>query len=109
MSIKGIDTQIMVTRTADIMRDNIAAQKKPEITQDYLAVQAKVNEAHDQKRVSRKSEVELPKLRAEDGGGGGGGAAGGGGHRKSGKDERGGKLDGDALVPPGDNVIDIKV
>lgn len=108
MSIKGIDAQIMITRTADIMRENTAVQKKPEVTQDYLAVQAKANDAHDQKRVSRKTEPELPKLRAEDGGGGGGGAAGGGGSGAS-KEKRDDDLDSGGLVPPGNNVIDIKV
>lgn len=108
MSIKGIDAQIMVTRTADIMRENIAVQKKPEVTQNYLAVQAKANEAHDQKRVSRKTEVEMPKLRTEDGGGGSGGAA-GGSHSKRGKDGRDGRFEDEALVPAEDHVIDIKV
>ena len=72
MSIKGIDSQIMITRTSDVMRESAAMQKKPEVTQDYLAIQAKANEAHDQKRVARKSDIELPKMRAEDGGGNGG-------------------------------------
>ena len=106
MSIKGIDSQIMITRTSDIMRENAAAQKKPEVTQEYLAVQAKANEAHDQKRVSRKSEIELPKLRAEDGGGNGAEAYGDTG---SGKKEKEEILQNENLVPPGNNVIDIKV
>ena len=106
MSIKGIDSQIMITRTSDVMRENAAVQKKPEVTQEYLAVQAKANEAHDQKRVSRKAEIELPKLRAEDGGGSGAEAYSGSG---SGKKEKEEILQNEHLVPPGNNVIDIKV
>lgn len=107
MSIKGIDAQIMVTRTADIMRENIAVQKKPEVTQNYLAVQAKANEAHDQKRVARKTETEMPKLHTEDGGGGGGAA--GGGHARSGKEGHESHFEEEALVPAEEHVIDIKV
>ncbi|MDR0490922.1 MAG: hypothetical protein LBH28_06730 [Oscillospiraceae bacterium] len=107
MSIKGIDSQIMITRAADLARDSSALQKKPELTQEYLAIQAKANEAQVQKRVSRKTEVEMQKLRPDkDGGGSGGGGGNASGDRSS---ERKNELDSDTLVPPGNNVIDIKV
>ena len=105
MSIKGIDTQIMIARTADFARDNSAVQKKPEITQEYLAVREKLNDAQDQTRVAKTNESEKPELRPDEGGGGGGG----GGGSESGKKKKEGETDADMLVPPSNSVIDIWV
>ena len=104
MSIKGIDTQIMVARTTDFVRDTSAMQKKPELTQEFLAVQAKVNEAQDQSRVNKTTESEMQKLNVDDGGGSGGG--GGGGGDRNGQDD---EQQQEALVPPENHIIDIRV
>ena len=52
MSIKSIDSQIMIARTTDFSRDNSAIQKKPELAQEFLAVQEKLTVAQDQSRVA---------------------------------------------------------
>ena len=105
MSIKSIDTQIMIARTADISRDASAAQKKPEVSQDYLAVREKINDAQDQSRVSKTLETEKQELRPDEDSGGGSAGYDGQGQGRNKK----GNLDDDMLVPPGDSVIDIMV
>ena len=109
MSIKGIDAQIMITRTADFARESIAAQRKPEITQDYLSVQAKANEAQELRKVIKKSDAELQKLRPEDGGGSGAGGSGGGSGSHAESEEQNGELEPGTLVPLEKHMIDIKV
>jgi hypothetical protein len=108
MSIKGIDAQMMITRAADLARESSALQKKAELTQDYLAIQAKANEAQEQKRIARKTEVEMQKLHPDKDGGGGGGTGGGGGSKPKNSAKKA-EPDSDTLVPPGNNVIDIRV
>ena len=105
MSIKSIDTQIMIARTADFARDTSAIQKKPEITQEYLAVREKINDAQDQTRVAKTLESEKPELRPDEGGGG----AGGGGGSESGKKRKNDENEEDMLVPPSNSKIDIWV
>ena len=105
MSIKGIDTQIMIARTADFAKDTSVIQKKPEIAQEYLAVREKINDAQDQTRVAKTLESEKPELRPDDGDGGGGGGGGSGSGRKK-KDS---EPEADMLVPPSSSVIDIWV
>jgi len=106
MSIKGIDSQIMIARTTDFARETSALQKKPEIVQDYLAVREKIAEAQQQTRVAKTLETEPTKLHPDDDGGGGGGY---GGEAEHGGDEIDEEIDEDMLVPPGNNVIDIKI
>ena len=106
MSIKGIDTQIMIARTADFAKDTSVVQKKPEIAQEYLAVREKINDAQDQTRVAKSLESEKPELRPDDGGGDGGGGGGGSG---SGKKKKDSETEADMLVPPSNSVIDIWV
>ena len=108
MSIKSIDSQIMIARTADFSRDTSAILKKPEIAQDYLAVREKINDAQDQTRVAKTLESEKAELRPDEDGSGGGDYGGGSGS-KSGKDKGKSGPDENMLVPPGDNVIDIRV
>ncbi|MCL1817063.1 MAG: hypothetical protein FWG43_05635 [Clostridiales bacterium] len=38
--LKGIEAQLMVTRTADLSRDANALQRKNDLVRDYMAVQA---------------------------------------------------------------------
>ena len=108
MSIKGIDSQIMITRAADFARDNSALLKKPETDQDYMTIQAKAFNSMEAKKVEKTQEAELQKLRTDEDGGGNGAAGGGGpgqGKKKQGEEPAG----KDHLVPPGEHKIDIKV
>ena len=103
MSIKGIDAQIMITRLPDTQRDASVMQKRPEVMQDFLAAQGKVNDAHDQNKVSATLESEMEQIRSDVDGGSGSDYEGDGGSGSGGKKEE----DQDFLVPPGNNVIDI--
>ncbi|MCL2126041.1 MAG: hypothetical protein FWH33_09060 [Oscillospiraceae bacterium] len=105
MSIKSIDTQIMVARTADMAKDTSAIQKKPEIAQEYLAVREKINDEQDQSRIAKTLDTRLSELRPDEEGGGNGGYDGQG----SDPDGRKRKDDADLLVPADDHIIDIKV
>ena len=106
MSIKSIDSQIMIARTTEFSRDTSAVQKRPEIAQEYLAAREKINDAEDQSRVAKTFESKLSELRPDEDGGGGAGGEGGSGTGKNKKDE---ESDPDMLVPPGKSVIDIRV
>jgi len=108
MSIKGIDTQIMVTRSADFARDASAMQKKPEMTQEYLAAQTKISDARDQGRVAGTEHSEMETIRTDVDGGSGGAAGSHGGESKDEEDENG-EIPLNMRVPPGNNIIDIKV
>jgi len=77
MSIRGIDTQIMVTRTTDFVRETSNQQRHPELSQEHLANQGKVESLHDQSRVLSTHEAENEEIRT-DVDGSGSGAAGGG-------------------------------
>ena len=103
MSIKTIDSQIMIARTADISRDASALQKKPEVAQDYQAIKEKLNDAQDQTRVSKTQESQKPEMQPDEGGDGRYYGSGSG----EWEDENDGEAAKDLLVPPSDNVIDI--
>jgi len=108
MSIRGIDTQIMVTRTPDYAREASAIQKRPEVTQELLAAAQKLSDAQDQSRVKGSEHSEMETIRT-DVDGGSGGAYGEGGEKNRGDEEKDGEIPKGMLVPPGNNVIDIKV
>ena len=76
MSIRGIDTQIMITRTTDFVRETSNTQKHPELSQEHLANQGKTDSVHDQSRVIATTEAENENIRT-DVDGSGSGAAGG--------------------------------
>ena len=107
MSIKGIDTQIMITRTTDFAKDASAMQKKPEMTQEFLAAQTKISDAQAQGRVAGTEHTEMETIRTDvDGGAGGGhGGDGGGKHNRDDDDE----VPMDMRVSPSNNIIDITV
>jgi len=108
MSIRGIDTQIMINRSSDLARDASAMQKRPELQQEFLAAAQKIAAAHSQSSVSRTSESEMENIRTDvDGGGNGAGGEGEG--KESDDGEQGGESADNMLVPPGNNVIDIRV
>ena len=109
MSIKGIDAQIMITRLPDNVRDMSASQKRAEVAQEYLAAQGKVRDAHDQSRVAKAQESEMERTRTDadkESSGGNGGSEGEG--EKTGREDKYDTAQ-ELLVPPGNNVIDIKI
>jgi len=107
MSIRGIDTQIMINRLPDNVREASDLLKRPEMVQDLLAVREKVNDAQEQTRVTRTAETEMEQIRADVEEGGGAGYDGESGQDRREKDE--GDIDSDLLVPPDNHIIDITV
>jgi len=99
----------MINRSPDLAKDASAIQKKPEIQQEFLAAAQKAADAHNQARVSRTTEAEMENIRTDVDGGGNGAAGGEGEGSESDDNVQGGESDRDMLVPPGNNVIDIKV
>ena len=108
MSIKGIDTQMMITRLTDNVRDTSVLQKRPEVEQDQLAAQGRVNDAQSQSKVIKTSESAMEKIRT-DVDGEGGGAYGGGAGPGPGKDAQDDELELKTLAPPDQHIIDIKI
>jgi len=109
MSIKGIDTQIMITRSADFAREASAMQKRPEMTQDFLAVKQKMNDAHDQSRVKGTEQTEMEGIRTDVEGGAGSGYDSFEGEQENEEDGQDGEIPPGLRVPPGNNLIDIKI
>ena len=108
MSIKSIDTQIMITRTPDYAREASAAHKKPEMTQEYLAAQTKIHDAIAQGRVAGSEQSEMENIRTDvDGSSGGEYEGDSKGKHREGKDDN--EIPQDMRVPPGNNIIDIRV
>ena len=107
MSIKGIDAQIMISRSSDLVRDASAMQKRPEVQQEFLAAQQKAADAHNQASVSRTTESEMENIRTDVDGRSGGGAGGEGSGSEEEK-ERDESLQS-MLVPPDEHIIDIKI
>ena len=108
MSIKGIDTQIMITRSNDYSKDASAMQKRPEVAQDNLAERQKVNTAQDQKRVAKTLESEMDRVRYDAEGGGGGAYGGGEGGEPEEENEDDSYAKG-MYVPRGNNIFDVRV
>jgi len=109
MSIKSIDTQIMINRSSDLARDASAMQKRPELQQEFLAAQQKIASAQSQSRVSGTTETEMEHIRTDVDGGSGGAQGGEGEDSESEENGQGGQSAKNMLVPPGNNLIDIKV
>jgi len=108
MSIKGIDTQIMISRLTDSVRDVSAMQKRPEVAQDALAYRGRINDAEVQSKVAKTTESEMEKVRTDVDEGGNsdyGGAGGSDPHEDEQEDEFG----PDMIVPPGNYTIDIMI
>lgn len=65
MSIKGIDTQIMVARTAEMSRDSSVQNRRGELSQNQLAVQNQAQDAQDTHRVGRTEEADQVEIRRD--------------------------------------------
>jgi len=109
MSIKGIDTQLMITRATDFVKETSNIQRHPEQTQAFTAAQTKAESTHDQSRVKATNESEMDNVRT-DADGSGSGAAGGGGSGR-GEDGMTDEQRAELLVAPAahDQLIDIVV
>lgn len=57
MSIKGIDTQIMITRSAELVKESSNQLKKNELMQDYMNIQAAEFERQKKQGVLKASEA----------------------------------------------------
>ena len=108
MSIKGIDTQIMITRTPDVSRDASIVQQRSEVNQAILAESQKVQTAQDQKRVKETEETEMDNVRTDEDGSAGNEYDGRGGKHpeEEEKDEFGRP---GMYVPAGNNILDIRI
>lgn len=80
MSIRSIDTQIMITRSADMVRETSPLLKNPENFQSQLANVAKQEAADNQSKVLATEESEMENIRTDEDGSGSGAAGGGGSH-----------------------------
>jgi len=109
MAVRGIDTQIMVTRSADLARDVGALVKKPELTQEQLAALHKMTAALDQKKVMQATQPEMDKVRTDEDRGHSDTYQGSSEESSYEEDNQREKPSSEMYVPPGDNVIDIKV
>jgi len=65
MSIKGIDAQIMITRTAELARDSSAQLRRNELMQDYLAAQTRALETQEKKSVAKTLNTQKGELRPD--------------------------------------------
>ena len=108
MSIKGIDSQIMITRTPDFARETSFVQQRPEVNQQILAEQQKIAVAQEQGRVKETEEAEMEGIRAEEDGSGGGEYDGKGGHAPDEEDDEELFRPG-MFVPPSNNILDIRI
>ena len=107
MAIRGIDTQIMINRLPDNVRAASELLKRPEIVQDMLGAQSKINDAQEQNRVTKTAEAEMEQIRADVDEGAGNEYEGDGGAEHSGEGEE--ETNPDMLVPVEDHLIDIKI
>ena len=62
MSIRGIDAQIMVTRTAELQKDTSNVQRKNDLMRDYMAAQTKAEELQNSDAVVRTQETAEPNV-----------------------------------------------
>jgi len=107
MSIKAIDSQIMITRTPEAARDASIVQQRPETDQRILAEQQKAQDARDQGRVKETEETEMEGIRTDEDGGNESEYDSHGRRRKKSKEEE--TNNPVFLVPPSNNILDIRV
>ena len=102
MSIRGIDTQMMIARATEVVRETSSLQRHPETTQEHIAAQTKTDSSLDQSRVAATTEAEMENIRT-DVDGRGSGAAGGGGTDQN-EEEMTEEQRAELLVAPGNDV-----
>jgi len=106
MSIRSIDTQIMVQRTTDVAKESSNIQRQPEVNQEHAAAQGKIESTHDQSRVTATTESEMEEIKTDEDGAGSGAAGGGSGNEEEEMTE---EQKRELLVAPADHdqLIDI--
>jgi len=100
---------MMITRATDMVRETSNAQRQPDVSQQHLATQSKVDSVHNQSKVAATLESEMESIRTDvDGGGSGAASSGGSDHDEEHILE---DLDSEMLVAPAehDQIIDIIV
>ena len=107
--IRGIDTQMMITRSSDFVRDVSNMEKQPEVAQENLAALVKNESTQDQSRVLATTEAEMDEIRPEEEGSSGNEYEGSGEGQEHEEDEDEKEQNARMLVPPSDHVIDIKI
>ena len=65
MSVNGIDMQMVIARSPDIVRDVSAFKNKPELSQHFLAVFEKSKKAQEMSRVQKVQEAEMEIIRTD--------------------------------------------
>ena len=109
MSIRGIDTQIMITRLPDFSKDASVVQQRPETNQQILAEQQKINAAQEQTQVKALEESEREEVRTEEDGSRGNEYDGSGGHKPDEEEDPDDFMKPGMYVPPSNNILDIMV
>lgn len=109
MSIRNIDTQIMMQRTTDVAREASNMQRAPGAAQEHMAAQSKLESQLDQSRVRETTESDMDNIRTDEDGGGGGAAGGDDSRSDDNTDDE--EIPPELRVPPGNEVymIDISV
>ena len=108
MSIKGIDAQIMIMRSAELARETSNQQKKRELTQDYMNIQVAEFERQKKQMVQKANESEKLRLQTDKDGGGEKAAS----YRQESDDDKGEDTQEELQVAPDPSdkhVIDIKI
>ena len=105
MSIKGIDNQIMVARTAEVSQNNnLQNARRGELNQAQVAVRGQLEDAQETRTVVRTDSAEQTEIR--DGGGGEPGAE----SQSQGRRKEKAPSDGDLPAGFGEpRKIDIKI
>ena len=106
MSIRGVDGQLMISRSADIAKEVSSAQRKTELSQDFLAIQGKIMAERDGQSVGGAIEVQAAEVRLEKDAEGGDSYTSQDGKEQKKKDGQ----DPDPPTVPGEvHIIDIKI
>lgn len=109
MSINAIDTQIMVQRTTDTVKDASVLHKNPQINQEFAADRTNAQSVLNQSTVQEATESEMQNIRTDVDGENTG--EGGSGSEKEEKDEEDDEVPPELMVAPAaiEQIIDIMV
>jgi hypothetical protein len=107
--MKSIEAQMMITRLPDNVNQVSSLIKRPEVAQEFLAMQAKINDAHNQEKVARTLESEMEAIRTDVDGSSQNAYESDGGDRSGFINVGNAEDDPDMLVPPENHIIDIKI
>jgi hypothetical protein len=104
MSIKGIDAQIMVARTAEFAKESDHQVRRDGLMQDYQAVQSKLASEAEKRVVVKTAKSETAALHAD-----GHGARSGGGAGGRGREPKDAPEDALVFIPGEEHKIDIVI